>query len=151
MDGKPASVGSDEHKLVGTMVSVTIEIPRWSFVKYALGENGRGHVEFISPLPCPFNYGFVEGLLGGDKLPLDAIVMGPRLPRGSCAYVPVRGVIHFIDNDEIDNKLVCSDQSLRAWEVVLLRVGFPVYVRMKRFINWWKGKTGQTYSSGLRV
>ena len=144
-------VRSEEQKLVGTMVSVTIEIPRWSFVKYSLDGSKHGHVEFISPLPCPFNYGFVDGLFGGDQMPLDAIVMGPRLPRGSVAYLPVRSVVHFVDNDEIDNKLVCSDLCLRSWERLLLRFGFPVYVRMKQFINWSKGKAGRTYSNGLSV
>lgn len=135
------------------MVSVTIEIPRWSFVKYALHktDDGRasGQVEFISPLPCPFNYGFVDGLIGGDALPLDAIVMGPRIARARVIQRPVRGIMHFVDNDEIDNKLICSDLALQNWEVALLRLGFPVYVQMKRFINWAKGKKGRTFSHGL--
>ena len=130
---------------IGKTVSVTIEIPRWSFAKYAMTEDGEGKVEFISPLPCPFNYGFIAGERGGDDLPLDAIVMGPRRPRGSSDSIEVRAVIHFVDNDEVDDKLVCATAVLKQWEVALLRVGFPVYVVMKRFVNWCKRKRGRTY------
>ena len=36
-------------------VEVVIEIPRGSFLK----RGSTGHVDFVSPLPCPFNYGSV--------------------------------------------------------------------------------------------
>ena len=36
-------------------VDVVIEIPRGSFLK----RGSTGHVDFVSPLPCPFNYGSV--------------------------------------------------------------------------------------------
>ena len=134
--------------MIGQSVTITIEIPRWSFAKYTLSEPG-GQLEFISPLPCPFNYGFVAGHLGGDQMPLDAIVMGGRLARGSEVQTEVRAFVHFVDNDENDDKLVCSSHVLRSWEVMLLKTGFPVYVRMKRFVNWCKGKRGKTHSDGL--
>jgi inorganic pyrophosphatase len=37
----------------GLEVDVVIEVPRGSFIK----RGSTGHVDFISPLPCPFNYG----------------------------------------------------------------------------------------------
>ena len=143
MPGHPDDADSRESP-IGSMVDVTIEIPRWSFVKYSLQED-VGQVEFISPLPCPFNYGFVQGSVGGDDMPLDAIVMGPRIRRRQTVGVQVRHVIHFVDNDERDDKLVCSTKPLRRWETALLKYGFPVYVVMKRTVNWWKGKSGRTY------
>jgi inorganic pyrophosphatase len=36
-------------------IEVVIEVPRGSFLK----RGSTGHVDFISPLPCPFNYGSV--------------------------------------------------------------------------------------------
>lgn len=36
-------------------LDVIIEVPRFSFLKRGPG----GHVDFVSPLPCPFNYGAV--------------------------------------------------------------------------------------------
>ena len=36
-------------------VEVIIEIPKGSFIK----RGSTGQVDFVSPLPCPFNYGSV--------------------------------------------------------------------------------------------
>ena len=35
------------------LVDVVIEIPRWSFLK----RGSSGGVDFVSPFPCPYNYG----------------------------------------------------------------------------------------------
>lgn len=129
-------------------VTVTIEIPRWSFVKYALTEDG-GHIEFISPLPCPFNYGFVAGLLGGDNLPLDAIVLGSRIRRASKATMPVRAIVRFTDKGDVDDKLVCAAKELSNAHLLSLQMGFRVYVLMKRFVNWSRGKRGRTSYGGI--
>ena len=80
---------------------VAIEVPRGSFVK----RDGRGRIAFLSPLPCPFNYGSVPGLTAGDGEWRDAVVLGPRLGRGTRIEVPVRGVIAFIDAGREDFKL----------------------------------------------
>ena len=52
-------------------VEVLIEIPRGSFVK----RGSTGHVDFVSPLPCPFNYGSVPQLVGLEGDLLDAVVL----------------------------------------------------------------------------
>ena len=67
-------------------VEVVIEIPRGSFLK----RGSTGHLDFISPLPCPFNYGSVPKFLGLEGDLLDALVLGPRLPLGP-AYGSRRG------------------------------------------------------------
>ena len=56
-------------------VEVVIEVPRFSFLK----RGSTGHIDFISPLPCPFNYGSVPTHLGMEGDLLDALVLGPRL------------------------------------------------------------------------
>ena len=43
-------------------LEVVIEIPRGSFLKR--GSSGR--IDFVSPLPCPFNYGSAPAWLGLD-------------------------------------------------------------------------------------
>jgi inorganic pyrophosphatase len=53
---------------------VVIEVPRGSFLK----RGSTGHVDFISPLPCPFNYGSVPIYLGLEGDLLDALVLGKR-------------------------------------------------------------------------
>ena len=39
---------------------VVIEVPRGGFLK----RGSSGSIDFVSPLPCPFNYGAVPTLLG---------------------------------------------------------------------------------------
>jgi len=56
-------------------VEVVIEIPRGSFLKR--GSSGR--IDFVSPLPCPFNYGSVPDYLGLEGDLLDALVLGPAV------------------------------------------------------------------------
>jgi len=60
-------------------LDVVVEVPRGSFLK----RGSTGKVDFISPVPCPFNYGSVPQYLGREGDLLDAVVLGPRLPYGS--------------------------------------------------------------------
>ena len=74
-------------------LEVVIELPRGSFLK----RGSTGRLDFISPLPCPFNYGSVEDLLGMEGDLLDAVVLGPRLPRGARVLVKVFGAVGMSD------------------------------------------------------
>jgi len=60
-------------------LDVVIEIPRGSFLK----RGSFGTIDFVSPLPCPFNYGAVPLYIGLEGDLLDAVVLGARLPRGT--------------------------------------------------------------------
>jgi len=66
---------------LGPALEVVIEVPRGSFVNR----------DFISPLPCPFNYGAVPTLLGLEGDLLDAVVLGKRIAYGT-RLVSSRGV-----------------------------------------------------------
>lgn len=88
---------------VPQFVEVVVEVPRGSFVK----RGPSGDVDFVGPLPCPFNYGSVPSILAPDGDPLDAIVLGPTLPYGHAATWRVCGMLKFVDAGAIDNKLVC--------------------------------------------
>ena len=81
--------GADDPPLV----EVVIEIPRWSLLK----RGSTGRIDFVSPLPCPYNYGSVPSHLGLEGDLLDALVLGPRLPRGTRLRVPVRGAVGLTD------------------------------------------------------
>ena len=70
-------------------VDVVIEIPRGSFLK----RGSRGRVDFVSPLPCPFNYGAVPTLVGLEGDLLDVVVLGPRLHLGTRLRVSAWGAI----------------------------------------------------------
>jgi len=126
-------------------VRVRIEVPRGSFLKR---EGAR--VEYLSPLPCPFNYGCVPGLPGADGDPLDAIVLGPGLPLGAEVEVDVQGVVTFLDDGCDDAKLVCGAPPTAA-EARLLRTFFTVYAPARALLNRLAGRRGPTRYGGVRL
>ncbi len=66
-------------------VEVVIEIPRGSFLK----RGSFGHIDFVSPFPCPYNYGSIYQYIGGEGDFLDAVVLGPRIAAGTRVQVKV--------------------------------------------------------------
>ena len=85
-------------------VEVVIEIPKGSFIK----RGSTGHVDFVSPLPCPFNYGSVPSYVGLEGDLLDAVVLGPRLRVGTVLRIKAWGAVTLTDRGMSDDKLVCS-------------------------------------------
>jgi inorganic pyrophosphatase len=124
---------------------VHIELPRWSLVKR--GSDGR--IDFISPLPCPYNYGCIPHLASGDGDPLDVVVLGPRLPEGQILRLPVVGIIDFIDAGRPDPKVVCSALPLSAADRAGLIAFFAVYARCKALLARIRGRKGETRSRGF--
>ena len=123
---------------------VVIEIPRWSFAKRGANEQ----VDFVSPFPCPFNYGSVREFIGGDGDFLDAIVLGPRLARGTRVTVRVYGAVGLTDRDMYDDKLVCSIRPLRWWERRLVLLCMRFYGCAKRVLNLYRRRPGRTVCEG---
>ena len=75
------------------LVEVIIEILRGRVLK----RGSTGELDFISLLPCPFNYGSIPAFIGlGDDL-LDAVVLSPRLSLGTTIRVPAWGDVGMID------------------------------------------------------
>lgn len=93
-------------------VEVVIEVPRGSFLK----RGATGRVDFVSPLPCPFNYGSVPNFLGLEGDLLDALVLGPRLPFGTRLRVRAWGAVTLTDRGMSDDKLICSAHALTPAE-----------------------------------
>ena len=122
------------------MVEVRIETPKFGFIK----RKPDGSVDFISPFPCPFNYGSVEGTLAEDGDPLDAILLGPRVPAGSIKKAEQRGTVHFVDAGQEDPKLILSDHPLARRDLLTIRAFFVAYVLLKRAINRSRGRQGET-------
>lgn len=104
-----------------------VEVPRGSLVKWG----ADGGIDFLSPIPCPFNYGSIPSILGADGDPLDVIVLGPRLKRGAAGALPIRACARFIDSGTTDDKWVCSAQPLRDRERLLLSLFFHAYALPK--------------------
>lgn len=125
-------------------IEVVIEIPRGSFLK----RGSNGHVDFISPLPCPFNYGSVPEFLGLDGDLLDALVLGPRLPLGTRIRVKAWGAVMLTDRGMTDDKLICCERSptLREREDVLRF--FRFYAKCKGLLNIWRHRPGRNACDG---
>jgi inorganic pyrophosphatase len=116
------------------LVNVVVEIPagtnaKWEVVK----ESGRleweqrgGRPRVFDYLAYPGNYGMVPRTLlpkelGGDGDPLDVIVLGPALERGSVVAVRLIGILELLDGGEQDDKLIAVLpgapllETLRVW------------------------------------
>ena len=125
-------------------VEVTIEIPRGSFLK----RGSTGRLDFISPLPCPFNYGSVEAYIGLEGDLLDAVVLGPRLRRGARVTVKACGAVGLTDRGMYDDKLICSRGSVSAGRRFLIVLFFNFYAHCKGLLNLFRGRAGRNACEG---
>jgi len=130
--------------LVAPVVEVVIEIPRGSFLK----RGSDGSLDFISPLPCPYNYGSVPGLLGLEGDLLDAVVLGPRLARGSRVRVAAHGAVGLMDRGLYDDKLICAREPPSAAQCARVVRFFRVYGWAKRLLNLLRLHPGVTAGRG---
>jgi inorganic pyrophosphatase len=126
-------------------LQVVIEVPRGSFLK----RGSSGHVDFVSPLPCPFNYGAVPTLLGGEGDLLDALVLGPRLRYGTHARVQAWGAVTLTDRGMSDDKLICSNHRPSPAEIDKVLRFFNFYAACKALLNLWRGRPGRNACEGL--
>jgi len=126
-------------------VDVVIEIPAWSFRK-AHYQDGEFQEQFVSALPCPFNYGFAPGTMTEEGDPLDVIVIGPRLRQGDMVGVTPSLRVEFLDRGRRDDKMVArlDGAPLTPWDHLVLRVFFCLYVPLKWMIDLIQGARGPT-------
>lgn len=132
---------------IGARCPVVIEYPRGSFVK----RRSDGRVDFVSPLPCPYNYGHVPGVMSGDGDPLDAVVLGPTLAAGARVELPVVAIVGFVDAGEEDPKVIFSAEPLSPAQRRGLAVFFRVYAAAKRALAACRGLRGATRFDGFRA
>ena len=125
-------------------VDVVIEVPRGSFLKRTLA----GRVVFVSPLPCPFNYGAVPAFLGLEGDLLDAVVLGPRLHFGTSLRVKVWGAVTLTDRGMVDDKLICSPHRPSPAQIEQVLHFFRFYARCKGWLNRLRLRPGRNASEG---
>lgn len=125
-------------------LEVVIEVPRGSFLK----RGSTGRLEFVSPLPCPFNYGSVPKYLAPEGDLLDAVVLGPRLPYGTRLTVKAWGAVSLIDRGLQDDKLVCSAAPLAAQERRAVLAFFHFYARGKGLLDFVRRRPGRNACGG---
>ncbi|HHO54584.1 MAG TPA: hypothetical protein ENK18_27845 [Deltaproteobacteria bacterium] len=128
-------------------VEIVIEVPRGGWLK----PSSTGELDYVSPLPCPFNYGCVPALPSGDGDPLDAVLLGPSRARGHRQQARVWGIVRFLDAGQIDDKLICAQHPPTRRQRWLVSSFFTVYARAKGALNRLRGRHGPTRMLGLEL
>jgi inorganic pyrophosphatase len=126
-------------------IEVVIDVPLGGFIK----RRDDGGIDFVSPVPCPFNYGSVPDTRSGDGDRIDALVLGPRLARGARVRLQVVARVRFTDAGQDDPKLVCSVRPLGRVDRARIAAFFGFYARAKGLLNLLRGKAGPTRYLGI--
>ncbi len=91
-------------------ISCIVEIPKGTNTKYEYNEKYNiFELErcLVSSLQYPVNYGFISQTYALDNDPLDVLIFNhDPIDRGSLVKCRVLGVLDFVDNDEIDYKVI---------------------------------------------
>lgn len=125
-------------------LEVVIEIPRGSFLK----RGSTGELDFISPFPCPFNYGSIDQYIGLEGDLLDAVVLGPRLQRGKRVTVHAVGAVGLTDRGMYDDKIICRTDPATPQQRFLILLFFRFYAKCKGVLNFFRGRPGRNACDG---
>lgn len=139
-------------------VNVVIEIPAGTNEKWEVNKvTGQIEWERVTPdslriidyLAYPANYGFVPQTLlpeitGGDGDPVDVFVLGPSIARETIISVRIVGIIHMLDDNESDSKLLAVEAKNSVFDVnsfEMLEKNYPGVVDIiKLWLLNYKGK-----------
>jgi inorganic pyrophosphatase len=103
-------------------LTVVVEIPKGSRNKYEL-DHTTGHIVLdrmlFTSMQYPADYGFIDGTLGGDGDPLDALVFvgEPTFP-GCRIRVRAVGMFRMSDEKGPDEKILCVPLRDPMWSHV---------------------------------
>jgi inorganic pyrophosphatase len=128
------------------VLEVRIETSRGGLIK----RRDDGSVDYISPLPAPFNYGSVPNTLAADGDREDCIVLGERLSTGESVRVRVLGRVRFWDAGVVDDKWICGD-SLSRTELRTIIGFFRFYAVAKGALNLLRGARARTRYGGIEL
>lgn len=137
-------------------INVVIEIPAGTTAKWEVVEPSgemkwefkKGRPRVVAYLGYPGNYGMVPRTLlpkeqGGDGDPLDVLVLGPAVPRGSVVKARVIGVLGLLDGGEQDDKILAvleGDPLAEVKSVQELDARFPGVTRIVEI--WFESYKG---------
>jgi inorganic pyrophosphatase len=111
-------------------INVVVEIPTGTTEKWEVEKKDgslrwefkNGKPRIVDYLGYPGNYGMVPQTVlaketGGDGDPLDVVLIGPALPRGSVVKAKVIGVFRMIDAKELDDKIIAVSAGTPFFEL----------------------------------
>ncbi len=103
-------------------IVVFVEIPAGSRNKYEFDPSLGGIVldrRLFTSMSYPADYGYIEGTLGADGDPLDALVLvgDPTFPGCRIRVRPI-GVFYMTDEKGADEKILCTSLRDPAWSRV---------------------------------
>ena len=145
-------------------INAVIEIPSGTRQKWEINKKtgvleweqvaGKGRI--VDYLGYPGNYGFIPKTLlskdqGGDGDPLDVLVLGDPVSRGSVVPCKLIGVLHLQDRGEQDDKLIAVAKNTSFYAINTIEDLNENYPGVTTIIETWftnyKGK-GLMKSSG---
>lgn len=146
-------------------INVAVEIPAGTLEKWEVDKiKGQVKLEYVDEEPriikylgYPGNYGMVPRTLlpkelGGDGDPMDVIVLGPPVERGSIVKCKVIGVLYLLDRGEQDDKLIAVSTDSPLYTVNSLEELNENYFGITDILQLWftnyKG-AGKMESKGL--
>jgi inorganic pyrophosphatase len=131
-------------------VNVIVEIPAGTTAKWEVTKpQGQLKWEFrgekpreVNYLGYPGNYGMIPQTilpkaLGGDGDPLDVIVLGHAVARGSVIQAKIIGVLRLLDRREQDDKLIAVMAGTPLYEINSLSELDQRYIGASLIVETW--------------
>lgn len=144
-------------KYKGADYQALIEVPAGTTAKWEVNHE-TGHLEWefkngkprnVSFIGYPGNYGFIpQSILdkadGGDGDPLDVIVLGPSVARGSVQKIRILGAIKLLDKGERDDKIIAvplNGPFEKIDSMAEMMIKYPGVIEIVR--TWFEGYKGE--------
>lgn len=93
------------------VINTVVEIPKWSTLKIEWNRHiAAFQLDRVEPsiFAKPCNYGFIPQTLDEDGDELDTLILtNDPIPTGVFLEATVIGVMKFVDDGEVDDKIVC--------------------------------------------
>ena len=135
------------------VLTVVVEIPKGSRNKYEMDhETGQIFLDrmLFTATMYPADYGFIEGTLGGDGDPLDALVLvgEPTFPGCHIRVRPV-GLFRMTDEKGEDEKILCVPPRDPTWSHIedLSQIPEPLQNEIEHFFQVYKELEGHKVST----
>jgi inorganic pyrophosphatase len=146
-------------------LQVVVEIPTGTIDKWEVRktdgalvwEKNKGIPRVVNYIGYPGNYGMVpktifSKLIGGDGDPLDAIVLGPPVPRGSIISVKIIGLMEMKDSKEADHKLLCVAKNTHFYTLNSINDLINYYPGVMKILKiWFSNYKGQGVITKIQI